>query len=89
VSPVAWQHINLYGRYAFRKAPETIDLLVLIQELDQIPSSPTWPSDRWNIPFRGDMQKPLNLSESVTKYVTTPSTTRGGSYDDAACVLWW
>jgi hypothetical protein len=26
VSPVAWQHINLYGRYEFRNAPATIDL---------------------------------------------------------------
>ena len=33
VSPVAWQHINLYGRYEFRKAPATIDLPALIQEL--------------------------------------------------------
>ena len=40
VSPVAWQHINLYGRYEFRKAPETIDLPALIQELDQIPVQP-------------------------------------------------
>ena len=37
VSPVAWQHINLYGRYEFRKGPEAIDLPALIQELDQIP----------------------------------------------------
>ena len=40
VSPVAWQHINLYGRYEFRKAPEPIDLSALIQELDQIPVQP-------------------------------------------------
>jgi hypothetical protein len=37
VSPVAWQHIHLYGRYEFRKAPETIDVPALIEELDQIP----------------------------------------------------
>ena len=36
----AWQHINLYGRYEFRKTPETIDLPALIQELDQIPVQP-------------------------------------------------
>jgi hypothetical protein len=24
ISPVAWQHINLYGRYEFRKGPEAI-----------------------------------------------------------------
>jgi len=23
-SPVAWQHINLYGRYEFRKQPEPV-----------------------------------------------------------------
>jgi len=40
VSPVAWQHINLYGRYEFRKAPATIDLSALIEELDQIPVQP-------------------------------------------------
>ena len=40
VSPVAWQHINLYGRYEFRKGPEAIDLPALIQELDQIPVQP-------------------------------------------------
>jgi len=40
VSPIAWQHINLYGRYEFRKAPETIDFSALIQELDQIPVQP-------------------------------------------------
>jgi len=57
VSPVAW-HINLYGRYEFRKEPEAIDLPALIQELDQIPS-PVRP-DRLipgNIPFRGVMQE--------------------------------
>ena len=57
VSPVAWQHINLYGRYEFRKAPETIDLSVRSRNWTRSQSSPTWPSDRWNIPFRGDMQK--------------------------------
>ncbi len=40
VSPVAWQHINLYGRYEFRKGPEAIDLSALIQELDQIAVQP-------------------------------------------------
>jgi hypothetical protein len=37
VSPVAWQHINLYGRYEFRKGPEAINLPALIQELGHAP----------------------------------------------------
>jgi len=35
ISPVAWQHINLYGRYEFNKNPEPIDMDVIIQELAQ------------------------------------------------------
>ncbi len=41
VSPVAWQHINLYGRYEFSKSPETIDVGALVQELSQVPVKPT------------------------------------------------
>ena len=37
VSPVAWQHINLYGRYEFRKGPETININEIVQELTQVP----------------------------------------------------
>ena len=37
VSPVAWQHINFYGRYEFSKQPETIDMDAIIQELAQVP----------------------------------------------------
>jgi TnpA family transposase len=37
VSPVAWQHINLYGRYEFNKAPEAIDIDAIVQELSQVP----------------------------------------------------
>jgi len=36
VSPVAWQHINLYGRYAFSKGPEAINRQEIIQALDQV-----------------------------------------------------
>jgi TnpA family transposase len=36
VSPVAWQHINFYGRYEFRQRPEAIDLEEIIQELAQV-----------------------------------------------------
>ena len=41
VSPVAWQHINLYGRYEFRKAPEAIDIEAIVQALSQVSVKPT------------------------------------------------
>ena len=37
ISPVAWQHINLHGRYEFSKQPEHININAIIQELAQIP----------------------------------------------------
>jgi TnpA family transposase len=37
VSPVAWQHINLFGRYEFGRRPELIDMNALIQALVQVP----------------------------------------------------
>jgi TnpA family transposase len=33
VSPGAWQHINLYGRYEFTKAQDAIDMQEIIQEM--------------------------------------------------------
>jgi TnpA family transposase len=33
VSPVAWQHINFYGRYEFTKSVQTIDIEAMVQEL--------------------------------------------------------
>ena len=33
VSPVAWQHINFYGRYEFGKQPDAINLEEIIQQL--------------------------------------------------------
>ena len=36
VSPVAWQHINFYGRYEFSTGPEAINLEEIIQELAQV-----------------------------------------------------
>ena len=33
VSPVAWQHINLYGRYEFTKSFQLIDIDAIMQEL--------------------------------------------------------
>jgi hypothetical protein len=37
VSPVAWQHINFFGRYEFRKGPEAINMRELLRELAQLP----------------------------------------------------
>jgi TnpA family transposase len=37
ISPVAWQHINLYGRYEFRKSPEFIDFDAIVRELTRAP----------------------------------------------------
>ena len=37
VSPVAWQHINFYGRYEFNRQPEPIDIKAILQQLVQIP----------------------------------------------------
>lgn len=33
VSPVAWQHINLHGRYQFNNQPNSIDMDAIIQKL--------------------------------------------------------
>jgi hypothetical protein len=38
ISPVAWQHINLYGRYEFRKCAQPIDLEDIVRQLTQSPS---------------------------------------------------
>ena len=37
VSPVAWQHINLCGRYEFTKGPEPIHLSAIVEALAQAP----------------------------------------------------
>jgi len=39
ISPVAWQHINWYGRYECSKSPEIIDLDAIVQELSRVPIS--------------------------------------------------
>lgn len=36
VSPVAWQHINFYGRYEFSKQLEMIDVEAIFQQLIQL-----------------------------------------------------
>ena len=37
VSPVAWQHINFFGRDEFRKEPEAINMHEIVRELAQLP----------------------------------------------------
>ena len=37
VSPVAWQHLNFYGRYEFRKGPQAINMAEIVQELARVP----------------------------------------------------
>jgi TnpA family transposase len=37
VSPIAWQHINLCGRYEFTREPEAIHMPAIIQALAQVP----------------------------------------------------
>ena len=37
ISPVAWQHINLFGRYEFTQRVEPIDMKEIIRELAQVP----------------------------------------------------
>jgi hypothetical protein len=37
VSPVAWQHINLCGRYEFTKGPERINISAIVEALAQAP----------------------------------------------------
>jgi TnpA family transposase len=37
ISPVAWQHINVCGRYEFRHGPEAININEMVRELAQLP----------------------------------------------------
>ena len=41
VSPVAWQHINFYGRYEFTKGSTPINLDAIMETLAQHPIVPT------------------------------------------------
>jgi hypothetical protein len=41
ISPVAWQHMNFFGRYEFRKSPEFIDFDVIVRGLSRVPISST------------------------------------------------
>lgn len=37
VSPIAWQHLNFYGRYEFRKGPEAINMEEIVHALAHVP----------------------------------------------------
>jgi TnpA family transposase len=40
ISPVAWQHINFYGRYEFAKGPEPINVDAMVEAVAQRPIEP-------------------------------------------------
>jgi len=37
ISPLAWQHINLYGKYEFYGERHNIDMEEMIHELEKMP----------------------------------------------------
>ena len=37
VSPVAWQHVNFFGRYEFGKRPQQIDMKAIVEQLARVP----------------------------------------------------
>jgi len=36
ISPVAWQHINFYGRYEFSKSPTVVNLDAIIKNINEV-----------------------------------------------------
>jgi hypothetical protein len=42
ISPVAWQHINFYGRYEFTKASEPINMEKIVEALAHHPILSMW-----------------------------------------------
>jgi len=38
ISPIAWQHINLQGRYEFQKQPDALNVDAIIRALIGLPS---------------------------------------------------
>ncbi|GAC1653841.1 MAG: hypothetical protein NVS4B8_29070 [Herpetosiphon sp.] len=40
ISPVAWQHVNFYGRYEFTTRPDPIDIEAVVEALTQMPIIP-------------------------------------------------
>jgi Tn3 transposase DDE domain len=74
VSPVAWQHVNLYGRYEFRKQPEPVDVDEIVGELAESGSEPRslWPTRRrWSVAGFGYQ---LDLSESGDLFLPSERT---------------
>ena len=39
ISPIAWQHINLQGRYEFQKQPDVLRVDAIIRALSGLPSN--------------------------------------------------
>ncbi|MEI4618014.1 hypothetical protein WAG23_30130 [Bacillus cereus] len=35
ISPVAWQHINFYGRYEFNNSPIVINLKTILESINE------------------------------------------------------
>ena len=42
ISPVAWQHINFYGRYEFTKASDPINIEAIVEALAHHPTISEW-----------------------------------------------
>ena len=42
ISPVAWQHINFYGRYEFTQASEPINMEEIVEALAHHPILSMW-----------------------------------------------
>ncbi|MEO6891307.1 MAG: hypothetical protein ABI456_17510 [Ktedonobacteraceae bacterium] len=42
ISPVAWQHLNFYGRYEFTKASDFINMEEIIEALARHPIISMW-----------------------------------------------
>jgi hypothetical protein len=62
ISPVAWQHMNFYGRYEFTKTSDPINMEEIVEALAHHPIlSIVYEGDasvKPSAPFRGVMQKP-------------------------------
>jgi hypothetical protein len=63
VSPIAWQHINFYGRYEFSKGPTPINLDAIVEELAQRPIVLT--PEESQCTFLGGYAKPPNMQSAM------------------------
>jgi len=79
VSPVAWQHINFYGRYEFTKSIQPIDMEAIVRELVR-GSGPVYSTGReWNIPFWWDYRVVItdkSVALSFNKRIRLPERHR-------------